>query len=100
MFFHSDNFNGAIGNWDTSKVTNMKSMFGYAISFNQDIGNWITSNVDNMEYMFDNAISFNQDLSNWNVDNVTSAWGFCFSTESWTLPKPNFNSFNGNLGCN
>ena len=36
---------GHIGNWDTSKVTEMYSMFHGAKKFNQDIGGWDTSKV-------------------------------------------------------
>jgi len=32
--------NGAIGEWDVSKITNMYSLFYSAFKFNQDIGNW------------------------------------------------------------
>ena len=58
-------------NWDTSKVTNMRSMFTDAISFDQPIRDWDTSNVTNMNSMFLHAESFNQDISNWNTDNVS-----------------------------
>ena len=39
---------GHIGNWDTSKVTNMNGVFYDAKEFNENIGNWDTSNVTNM----------------------------------------------------
>ena len=56
--------------WNTSSVTDMRSMFEDAISFNQDISNWNVSNVEDMSYMFYKARSFNQDISNWDVSNV------------------------------
>lgn len=103
-----------ISHYDTSKVTNMESMFGNASSFNQDISGWDTSNVINMARMFLGANSFNQDISNWDVNKVTnmdsmfwdahsfnqdlSKWcvakisskppQFDHSTGRWTLPKP------------
>jgi len=53
-----DNITG-IENWDTSQVTNMKSMFKSATSFNQDIGDWNVSNVTNMRGLFQGCGNFN-----------------------------------------
>ena len=51
MFSGAYYFNQPIGAWNTSKVTNMYTMF-YATSFNQNIGEWDTSSVTNMGFMF------------------------------------------------
>ena len=91
-----DKFNGDISKWDTSKVTNMESMFRYNQSFNcngKDIntsvqtrkdtnGNdekylaWDVSNVTNMSNMFNCLFmatgAFNNDIGNWNTSNVTN----------------------------
>ena len=53
---------GEISNWDTSRVTDMSSLFEYAESFNQPLNNWNVSKVKNMEQMFRDASSFNQPL--------------------------------------
>jgi surface protein len=72
-YFNScTNFNGAIGNWNTSNVATMQSMFVNASSFNQNIGSWNVSQVTNMQSMFVNASSFNQNIGSWNVSQVTN----------------------------
>ena len=57
------NLYGVIGEWNTGNVTDMHSMFAYAINFNGDISTWQTSAVTDMSYMFYGATYFNGDLS-------------------------------------
>ena len=64
---------GAIGEWDVSRVTDMSKLFFSAISFNDDISKWDVSRVTNMNRMFMGAKSFDCDLSNWDVSRVTDA---------------------------
>ncbi|KAK7237541.1 hypothetical protein SO694_00099091 [Aureococcus anophagefferens] len=70
---------GHISSWDTSKVTDMSSMFFYADAFDQDIGGWDTSAVTDMSAMFNYASAFNQDIGDWDVealrfDQAIGAW--------------------------
>lgn len=71
-FFRNTSFNGDIGHWDVSNITNMSGMFESNGSFNQDIGNWDVSNVTNMQSMFHAANAFNQDIGDWDVSSVTN----------------------------
>ena len=71
MFNEAESFNQAIGNWNTSTVTDMRWMFISASSFNQPIGSWDVSKVSNMEGMFQGAKVFNQNLSDWNITAVS-----------------------------
>jgi len=74
-FFNATSFNQDLSEWDTSKVTNMSFMFYNAQVFNGAIGTWNTSNVQDMELMFLSASTFNQDISGWNTGNVTNMGG-------------------------
>jgi surface protein len=75
MFANAPAFNQPL-NWDTSGVTNMFRMFRGASAFNQNIGTWDTSEVTNMGGMFQIATAFNQDISAWDVSQVSIFGGF------------------------
>ena len=73
-FYNCELFNGAIGNWDVSKITNMGSMFGGTIfngtkSFDQDLGNWDIDQVTNMS----NMLTYSG-MSRDNYDNTLIGW--------------------------
>ena len=88
MFNGASAFNQNIGGWNTGAVTAMNSVFRDASSFNQDIGSWNTSAVTNMSFMFRGASTFNQDIGNWNTSAVTNM-GNMFQVAS---------AFNQNIG--
>ena len=75
-----------ISNWDTSKVTNMSAMFDGAESLaSLDLSGWDTSQVTSMKRMFNEAKSLtNLDLSNWDTSQVTNMSGMFDSTKSLT----------------
>mgnify|MGYP006422587749 CR=1 FL=1 len=69
--FRETNFNGDIGYWDVSSVTDMASMFYRNSSFNQDIGSWDVSNVTQMNHMF-RSTPFDRDIGGWDISNVNN----------------------------
>ena len=91
MFQLNTVFNQPIGNWNTSRVTNMTGMFQQA-SFNQPIGNWNTSAVTNMASMFNINSNFNQDIGNWNIGAVTSISSFMSSKTPATFSTANLDA--------
>ncbi len=89
LLFSGSTFNGDIGSWDVSNVTNMNYMFagspmGQRNLFNQDIGFWDVSNVTDMSWMFF-VSAFNQDISSWNVSKVTDMQGM-FALSQFNQP--------------
>ncbi|MCS5593582.1 MAG: BspA family leucine-rich repeat surface protein, partial [Porticoccaceae bacterium] len=75
MFFNADAFNQDISGWNTGAVTSMYYMFTDAAAFNNGgvVLDWSdTSKVTNMSKMFYGAAAFNQDVSGWNTGAVTT----------------------------
>jgi surface protein len=71
----SDGPDGAIGEWDISRVTDMSRMFSDANSFHGDISKWGVSSVTDMNCMFFQAAAFGCDLARWDVSSVTNMHG-------------------------
>ena len=75
-FSGAKNFNQNISSWSTNLVTSMQSMFagngGVAMAFDQPIGSWNTASVTNMSNIFTRCDSFNQSLSNWNLNSISA----------------------------
>lgn len=71
--FHSTDFNGDVGHWDTGNVTRMTGAFGYTTAFNQDLSGWDLNGVTSTAYMFYGAYVFNGDISGWDLSTVTEA---------------------------
>ena len=70
MFYGAHQFNGDIGSWDVSNVSNFSYMF-LGTTFNQDIGSWDVSSGTDFSNMFFDASAFNQDIGSWDVSNGT-----------------------------
>jgi surface protein len=63
-------FNSPLEKWDTSNVLNMAGMFSGCRDFNQPIGRWDTSRVTRMSRMFNGAVAFNQPIGDWKTGRV------------------------------
>ena len=90
---------GPINDWDTSKITDMSSLFSGKNLFNGNISTWNVGQVINMGWMFEHASSFNPPLNNWDVSKVTFmgsmfqyACSFYQDLSSWQLSESMYNS--------
>ena len=71
-------------------------MFNNTSAFNGDIGDWDVSSVTNMERMFNNASAFNQNIGDWDVNNVTNFLNFMADKTAANYSAANLNSiYNG-----
>jgi surface protein len=75
-----------IGDWDTSSVTNMHSLFAEAAHFDQPIGDWDTSSVTNMHSLFQGAARFDQPIGDWDTSSVTDM--FALFAEAARFDQP------------
>jgi surface protein len=104
-FQNCANFNGAIGNWDISNVSNIEDMFNSATLFNADISSWNTSNVTFARSLFLFASSFNQDVSTktinvgqpneyiaWDVSQVSSMTNLFFGAAKFNQDIGNWDT--------
>jgi len=94
LFDGEAGFNEPIGQWNVSNVTDMSSMFYFAIAFNQPIGSWNVSNVTDMSKMFHLAVKFNQPIGQWDVSNVTNMAYMFYSAEKFNQPIGSWNVSN------
>jgi surface protein len=92
IFYEARIFNQNISGWNTSAVTNMSYMFSNASVFNQPIGNWDTSKVTNMTGMFSSAKAFNQNIGDWDTQNVTDMSFMFYGTETFNQNINNWNT--------
>ncbi|PZU17018.1 MAG: hypothetical protein DI589_26630, partial [Shinella sp.] len=92
IFYEAKIFNQNISGWNTSAVTNMSYMFTNASVFNQPIGNWDTSKVTDMTGMFSSAKAFNQNIGDWNTQNVTNMSFMFYGTDTFNQNINNWNT--------
>jgi surface protein len=75
-----------IGQWDVSRVTNMRGMFSDYHAFNEPLDTWNVSNVTDMQRMFLDCTAFNRPLNAWNVSNVTNMQGMFIGCSEFDQP--------------
>jgi surface protein len=112
MFYAYPGFDGAfnqnIGNWNTSKVTRLRTMLQQHTSFNQDVGTktvtvngvtytaWDTSLAWDMGYIFSSCFKFNNggsdSINNWNVANATTMQSIFEKATAFNQPLNNWNT--------
>jgi surface protein len=99
LFYKKSSFNDNISMWNTSNVTTMYCMFSGATLFNQHLNtngqSWDTSNVTDMQYMFSDTLNFNGNISNWNTHEVINMAGMFKNAIKFNQPI-NTNGFHWN----
>lgn len=92
-------FNGAtafndpsVASWNTTKITNLRSVFEGATLFNQNISSWDVSNVSDMTLAFANATNFNQPIGSWNISKVKWLGQVFTNASSFNMPLNSWNT--------
>eukprot|EP00949_MAST-11_sp_MAST-11-sp1_P005350 g5350.t1 len=83
-YFNPNPFNGDISKWSTSAVTDMSNCFRYATTFNANIGRWDTSRVSTLFATFSYADAFNADIGRWNTSRVSDMYSTFDSAEAFS----------------
>ena len=68
MFQGIDSADPDVSRWNTSKVTDMRGMFAYSGSANPDVSRWDTSSVIDMRFMFNRSGVREVNLSKWKLN--------------------------------
>ena len=92
MFAYSQATTLDVSNFDTSNVTNMRSMFSNSQATTLDVSNFDTSNVTYMNIMFGNSQATTLDVSNFDTSNVTTMAQMFESSQATTLDVSNFDT--------
>ena len=91
MFYEATHFNQPLQGWDVSHVTTMRSMFAFARAFDQSLERWDVSAVTDMTEMFKGAAAFNQPVGSWDVSHVTSMAGMFETARAFDQPLCDWN---------
>lgn len=83
--FQQSSFNGSIGNWDVSNVTNMGSAFASNTAFNQDISSWNVAKVTDFSAMFSGTGAFNQPIGSWNTGSALTMENMFWNAKAFDL---------------
>ncbi len=90
-FTNCTNFNGSVGNWDTSNITEMNRTFHGCSTFNQDLSSWNTVNVTTMQGMFQEAVVFNSDISTWDLGSIINTSYMFYRADAFNQDVSNWN---------
>src|SRR5699024_5437066 len=83
-----------LSRFDTSKVTDMSSMFKDSQATSLDLSSFDTSSVTNMGYMFEGTKATSLDLSNFDTSSVTKMWSMFKSSQATRLDLRSFDTSN------